>query len=101
MHQAESGEGALWNVNAQINSTGGVSWGDAGQYDNGLAPSVAANGLTVVEVHQSGSEVGPLFYHTGQLLSNVVEWTATPSQYDTGVAPSVALADRLSSKCTR
>jgi hypothetical protein len=93
VHQGAAGEGALWNVNAQIASTdSGVSWGPATQYDNGLAPSVAANGPTVFEVHQGGSGVGPLFYHTGTLLSGSVEWAANSAQYDTGVAPSVALA---------
>ena len=93
VHQGGSGFGPLWNVCAQIAaSDDGISWGGAEQYDNGLAPSVAADGLSVVEVHQGGTGVGPLWYHTGQLRSNVVEWSANPSQYDTGAAPSVAVA---------
>jgi|HubBroStandDraft_1064217.scaffolds.fasta_scaffold03540_4 hypothetical protein len=71
-------------------------WNPSGsfQYDNGALPSVAVQGTTIVEVHQSESGVvGPLFYHTGQILANgTVQWAGSSFMYDTGAAPSVAVS---------
>ena len=71
-------------------------WNPGGsfQYDTGALPSVAVQGTTIIEVHQSVSGVvGPLFYHTGQILANgTVQWAASSFMYDSGAAPSVAVS---------
>ncbi|MGC9948057.1 MAG: hypothetical protein ABSF64_16960 [Bryobacteraceae bacterium] len=71
-------------------------WNPSGSfpYDNGALPSLAVQGTTIVEVHQSESGVtGPLFYHTGQILANgTVQWAASSFMYDNGAAPSVAVS---------
>ena len=36
-------------------------------FDNGFNPRVALAGKNVVEVHNAGVGVGPLWYHVGQL----------------------------------
>ena len=63
------------------------------QYDTGLAPSVAVSGVVVVEVHQAGTGLGPLWYHTGKIQENgTVAWAAAGFQYDNGINPSVAIS---------
>jgi hypothetical protein len=59
--------------------------------DDGFAPSVAAWGTTVVEVHQATNAEGPLWYRTGQLGRNGrIHWNGSGSvKYDNGFAPSV------------
>jgi len=60
--------------------------------DDGFAPSVAASGTTVVQVHQATSAEGPLWYRTGQLGRNgTFHWNGSGSlQYDNGFATSAA-----------
>jgi hypothetical protein len=59
--------------------------------DDGFAPSVAASGTTVVQVHQATNAEGPLWYRTGQLGRNGrIHWNGSSSvKYEDGFAPSV------------
>jgi hypothetical protein len=63
-------------------------------YDNGFNPKVAFAGKNVVEVHNAGTGVGPLWYHIGRLASpfTSIQWHI-PVQYETsGENPAVALS---------
>jgi len=64
------------------------------QYDNGVWPSVALSGTTVVEVHKSDNE-DTLWYHIGDILQTSlgleIHWGESV-QYDNGVMPAVALS---------
>src|SRR5262245_22536457 len=53
-----------------------VLWGDSAKYDDGgLNPTVAINNVgTVVEVHNGGSGVGPLWYRVGQRGGSTIQW---------------------------
>jgi hypothetical protein len=95
VHQASTSPGPLWYHAGSISSVvaGQITWAPSAQYDTGLAPSVAINGQTVIEVHQADSGVGPLWYRTAELgLNGAVGWNGSSFQYDTGAAPSVAIA---------
>lgn len=76
-----------------ITTSAQVTWEPpATQYGTGYAPRIAADGLTVVEVHQLDSGSGPLEYRTGTIgPSGVVTWRAV-HKYDTGSAPTVAIS---------
>ena len=84
-----------------------IDWGESYQYDKGHLPSVAVDGLNVVEVHQglekkdllasmaSGDDVlkAPrLFFHVGtvNLDTKTIEWGES-QKYDKGRWPSVAI----------
>ena len=77
---------------------GQVDRGVSFPYDQGQRPSVAARDLTarsvVVEVHQAGSDLGPLWYRVGY-VNGVLEFPpiswGTSNQYDNGQNPSVAI----------
>jgi hypothetical protein len=59
----------------------------------GYQPSVAVSGPTIVEVHQGGTGVGPLYYHTGGLQSDgTVQFAPDSFTYDTGILPRVAVS---------
>jgi hypothetical protein len=74
---------------AEQNSLGGVgggvftpppiTWSDSKQFDdNGLNPSVALVGSTVIEVHNGGPVLpysGPLYYRTGTLNGDFINWS--------------------------
>jgi hypothetical protein len=98
VHQADaSGDvGPLYYHTGQIQPNGTVKWASSAlQYDTGALPSVAVSGTSIIEVHQADAsgEVGPLYYHTGQIQPNgTVTWGSSAFQYDTGAQPSVALA---------
>jgi hypothetical protein len=64
VHQSDaSGVGPLYYHTGKIQSNGTVTWAASSfKYDNGVAPSVAVAGSTIVEVHQGGAAVGPLWY---------------------------------------
>jgi hypothetical protein len=66
-------------------------------FDTGVRPSVAGDSWGLVEVHQGGTGVGPLWSSTGSPQvpsspgsSGSVHWTAS-QQYDYGMNPSVAV----------
>jgi hypothetical protein len=97
VHEADLGvAGPLWYHTGQVQSDGTVRWAPtAFRYDNGALPSVAMSGTTIVEVHQADApgDVGPLWYHMGQIESNgTVAWAPNAFHYDNGAQPSVALA---------
>jgi hypothetical protein len=98
VHQAQDGVGPLWYLWGTLSGVDGreVTWTAAQQYDVGLHPAVATIGGNIVEVHQAGAGVGPLWYRTAVKPA----WTGAPGQvfhwfdshaYDTGVNPSVAI----------
>src|SRR3954452_3660499 len=63
-------------------------------YDNGVSPSVAVSGTSVVEVHQgTANGFGPLWYRPGQIQADGrVAWSRS-FQYDNGGGrPSVAIS---------
>jgi hypothetical protein len=69
------------------------TWDGNTPYDNGENPSVAATSGWVVEVHQAVFGVGPLWYHTGQVVANgTVKWAASAFRYDYGVNPAITVA---------
>jgi len=69
-----------------------ITWGPAYSYDVGWDPSVAAVGLTVVEVHNNASATpGSLWYHVGTINSNLTVTWGPPYSYDVGWEPKVAL----------
>jgi hypothetical protein len=65
-------------------------FGPSFQYDQGLNPSVAVDGATVVEVHNGTEGVGPLWYRVGKVNASTVAWNDS-HPYDNGFNPSVAL----------
>jgi len=70
-----------------------VPWGNSVQYDNGLNPKAATDGSTVVEVHNAGYGVGPLWYRVGQANFSFksIQW-GNSVRYDYGMNPSVAIS---------
>ena len=73
------------------------------QYDTGVAPSVAVSGVVLVEVHQAGTGLGPLWYHTGKIQENgtVAYGPQRVSSMTMGsIHPSLLVVTR-SSRCTR
>ncbi|HUI22685.1 MAG TPA: hypothetical protein VLZ74_16830 [Methylocella sp.] len=68
-----------------------ITWSDSKQFDdNGFNPSVALVGSTVIEVHNGGATSGPLWYRTGTLNGDTINWSEK-KQYDTGFNPQVAV----------
>jgi hypothetical protein len=67
-----------------------IGFGSSFQYDQGLNPSVAVSGGTVVEVHNGTGGVGPLWYRVGKVNASTVTWNDS-HQYDNGFNPSVAV----------
>jgi hypothetical protein len=67
-----------------------IGFGSSFQYDQGLNPSVAVSGGTVVEVHNGTGGVGPLWYRVGKVNPSTVTWNDS-HQYDNGFNPSVAV----------
>jgi len=76
-----------FEANAQI------LWGDSAKYDDGgLNPRVASNGVrTVVEVHNGGDGVGPLWYRMGQLSGSTIQWGDSAKYDNGGLNPAVAM----------
>jgi len=78
---------------AEIQANGTLQWASsASSYDTGAYPSVAVSGPTIVEVHQGGTGVGPLWYHSGGIESNGDAQFGVASSYDNGEVPRVAVA---------
>jgi hypothetical protein len=96
VHQGGNSSGPLWYsvgswpivTSGQINNYN-IDFPYAQQYDTGVAPAVAIDGNTVVEVHQGGEGVGPLWYRVGTVTGSQINWSDS-YQYDTGVTPAVA-----------
>ncbi len=86
--------GSLWIRAGTLSRDGDVVWGEARQYGQGLSPSVALFGSTVVEIHQGQDEAGQLWINTGSLgADGRVTWKAT-SAYDTGARPALGVDPR-------
>jgi hypothetical protein len=69
-----------------------ITWGPAYPYDIGWDPSVAAYGSTVVEVHNNATaNPGSMWYHVGQIDSNLTVGWGPPHSYDNGWEPKVAI----------
>jgi hypothetical protein len=69
-----------------------ITWGPAYLYDIGWDPSVAAYGSTIVEVHNNATaKPGSIWYHVGQLDSNLTVGWGPPHSYDNGWEPKVAI----------
>jgi hypothetical protein len=98
VHNAINGVGPLWMRIGQVNYDNTIQWGNnnnAFHYDNGMNPSVAIYGSTVVEVHNAINGVGPLWMRIGHVdtASNTINWGNNNNafQYDNGMNPSVAI----------
>jgi hypothetical protein len=95
VHQSDaSGVGPLYYHTGKIQSNGTIAWASSSfTYDNGVAPSVAVAGSTIVEVHQGKVGVSPLWYRTGEIqLNGTVKWdSAGAFKYDNGAQPRVAI----------
>jgi hypothetical protein len=59
--------GPLCSLLGTVNEAGHISWSDSQRYDTGIAPAVAIDGNTVIEVHQGGIVSASLWYHTAVL----------------------------------
>lgn len=94
-HQELDGFGALWYRVGTVDAVSRtIGWGDTFFFEaTGLAPSVAFNGVAVVEAHQGQAEMGPTWYRVGTVDTTflTVTWGA-PYSYDTGVAPMVGFS---------
>jgi hypothetical protein len=98
VHNAIAGVGPLWMRIGQVDTASNtIRWGNnnnAFQYDNGMNPSVAILGSTVVEVHNGTAGVGPLWMRIGQVdtASNTIRWENNNNafKYDNGLNPTVA-----------
>jgi hypothetical protein len=95
VHQSDASTvGPLYYHTGKIQSNGTVTWAaNSFTYDNGVAPSVAVAGSTIVEVHQGRTGVGPLWFRTGEIqLNGTVRWDSGGAfRYDTGAQPRVAI----------
>jgi hypothetical protein len=99
VHNGTQGVGPLWMRIGQVNTASNtIKWGNnnnAFKYDNGMNPSVAMSGSTVVEVHNALVGVGPLWMRIGQVdtASNTIRWGNNNNafKYDNGMNPSVAI----------
>jgi hypothetical protein len=65
-------------------------------FDNGLNPRVALAGKNVVEVHNAGLGVGPLWYHVGQLRTpfSSIQWGGSHQYESAGENPAVAVSGK-------
>jgi hypothetical protein len=72
-----------------------ILWGDSAKYDNGgLNPTVVINNTgTIVEVHNGGAGVGPLWYRVGQLSGSTIQWGDSAKYDNGGLKPAVAIND--------
>jgi len=97
VHNAVNGVGPLRYRVGQINtSSNTITWANynqAMQYDNGLNPTVAitySDVYPLVEVHNGGYGVAPLWYHVGYFNeAGTITWEEG-AQYDNGMNPCVA-----------
>jgi hypothetical protein len=73
-----------------------ASYTNSFDYDNGFNPRVALAGKNVVEVHNAGVGVGPLWYHVGQLSKpfSGIKWGGSHQYESAGENPAVALAGK-------
>jgi hypothetical protein len=127
VHQAVGGVGPLWYRVGQVYKVGpfesylgepgvpvadfSLAWGDSAQYDNGVNPAVAMSSYfqptppsgvlsgwsVVLEVHQAGLGVGPLWCRVGRVVRNPpsavnlsITWGKSV-HYDNGLSPAVAM----------
>jgi hypothetical protein len=100
VHNAGNGPGPLMYRVGTLNKDGQtIDWmGESRQYDSyGLKPQIAMTygitvGMVVVEVHNGGTGVGPLWYRTGTLnLDGSITWFDS-HQFDSySTNPSVAV----------
>ena len=69
---------------------------DSSDYDNGFNPRVALTGKNVVEVHNAGVGVGPLWYHVGKLskTNSNVQWGGSHEYESSGENPAVAISGK-------
>jgi hypothetical protein len=99
VHQAGLGSGPLWYRTGQQPAGSGAgtaafTWFSSAGYDNGVNPAVTMtrtlDGIQVVEVHQAQDGLGPLWYRTGTVATNLtrINWNDS-FLYDSGVNPSV------------
>lgn len=100
VHQAVAGVGSLWYRVGRVNSnTKSVTWGPSRQYDVGTSPSIAlSGGVYVLEAHQAGDGIGPLWYRVGYLdptgnVNTPIDWGPS-HEYAVGEAPSVSIYDQ-------
>jgi hypothetical protein len=97
VHNGADGAGPLWyRVGLANPSSKTIQWGNRFEYEaSGFNPSVALSGSTVIEVHNAGAEVGPLWYRIGlvNLSSKTIQW-GNNFEYDAngGFNPSVAVS---------
>jgi hypothetical protein len=75
-----------------LQSPGVLSWSGANAYDSGFAPSIAASGTTVVELHQTQATASQMMYQVGTVTGSGVAWSS-PYAWEWGAAPSVAIAN--------
>jgi hypothetical protein len=72
-----------------------ILWGDSAKYDDaGVDPTVATNNAgTVVEVHNGGAGVGPLWYRVGQKSGSTIQLGDSAKYDNAGLNPSVGMND--------
>lgn len=97
IHQAADSVGrqGLWSTVGKIKNDF-IDWKpsvDMGQ--KGREPDIAVlesrNSKLVVEVHRGHGDSNNLWYRTGKLSGQKVEWSANSHNYDSGEAPSIAI----------
>jgi hypothetical protein len=70
---------------------GSISWSQPREYDQGVFPSLALFGKTIVELHQGQDDSGSLRVRVGTIGDDgEVSW-APSSKYDSGGHPSIAI----------
>jgi hypothetical protein len=93
VHNAGNGFGPLWYHVGYIDpSSPTITWGpNSYLYDYGWNPSVAYAGSSVVEVHNAGNGVGPMWYRVGHITGQYTISWGPGHQYDNGYNPRVTI----------
>jgi len=95
VHNATQGVGPLWYRVGQVDTASKtITWNKSFPYDNGLNPTVAftlsSSVLALVEVHNGGYGVAPLWSHIGYFTGpSTIKWVDGEA-YDKGMNPCVA-----------
>jgi len=94
VHQGQAGPGTMWwRVGTPAGNS--INWGPSHPYDYGSNPSIATGGYDneyVVEVHDGGWGVGPLWYKVGIIGHNQTIYWGHSWQYDSyGIDPMIAI----------
>ena len=88
------GMGCVQSASAQTHCS--ANYTNSFDYDNGFNPRVALAGKNVVEVHNAGLGVGPLWYHVGQLKNpfSSIKWGGSQQYESSGENPAIAVSGK-------